>query len=364
MRILQLAKYYWPRSGGIERVVKNLAEGMAGLGHEVEVMAVETQWAWQGSAAKQRRHRMKIRKVFSFGALSSQEIAPGYLRSMWKRADIVHVHHPHTLADVVSVFRPGRTPIVVTQHTDNGKAMYRKLARLALRRAAGIVVPSSAHLALCRELEGVEPKVVRIPFGVDETRWLDVPPPPAGKMARAIFIGRLFRYKGVDILLRALAQTTDITLDVVGNGPEGPRLKTLAQALEVSDRVRWFGEYPDEDLPLRMAEADFLVLPSVTVAEMFGIVALEAMAAGRPVITTDLPSGVREVNVPGETGFVVPLRDPAALAQAMTTLASDSSIARKMGMAGRERVLAEFTRERMAERHLELYQEILGDGKK
>ena len=118
-------------------------------------------------------------------------------------------------------------------------------------------------------------------------------------------------YKGLDILLRALERVPELRLDIVGSGPEGPRLRTLAQALAITDRVRWYGEYPDEDLPRRMADADFLVLPSVTVEEMFGLVVLEAMASSRPVITTALPSAVREVNVPGETGLEVPLRDVA-----------------------------------------------------
>lgn len=174
-----------------------------------------------------------------------------------------------------------------------------------------------------------------------------------------MFIGRLVKYKGVDILLRALAQTPDIVLDVIGHGPEAPRLKTLAKALEVSDRVRWYGEYPDEDLPLRMAEADFVVVPSVNVSEMFGLVPMEAMASGRPVITSDLPSGVREVNVAGETGFVVPLRDVDGLAQAMSALEADPTVARKMGEAGRKRVEERFTRGMMAQRHLELYEKLL-----
>ena len=136
-----------------------------------------------------------------------------------------------------------------------------------------------------------------------------VPPPPPGAAPRAIFIGRLVGYKGLDILLRAMERVPELRLDIVGSGPEGPRLRTLAQALAITDRVRWYGEYPDEDLPRRMADADFLVLPSVTVEEMFGLVVLEAMASGRPVITTALPSAVREVNVPGVTGLEVPLRD-------------------------------------------------------
>jgi glycosyltransferase involved in cell wall biosynthesis len=135
-----------------------------------------------------------------------------------------------------------------------------------------VVVPSRAHLALSSELVGWESKVEVIPFGIDQTRWETVPPPPPGAAPRAIFIGRLVAYKGLDILLRALERVPELRLDVVGSGPEGPRLRTLAQALAITDRVRWYGEYPDEDLPRRMADADFLVLPSVTVEEMFGLV--------------------------------------------------------------------------------------------
>ena len=185
-----------------------------------------------------------------------------------------------------------------------------------------------------------------------------VPPPPPGAAPRAIFIGRLVSYKGLDILLRALERVPELRLDIVGSGPEGPRLRTLAQALAITDRVRWYGEYPDEDLPRRMADADFLVLPSVTVEEMFGLVVLEAMAAGRPVITTALPSAVREVNVPGETGLEVPLRDVGALAQALETLARTRRCGSGWGRRGGKRVAEQFTQAAMAEQHIALYERI------
>ncbi len=359
MRILHLAKYYWPRSGGIERVVQNLAEGAAQLGHDAEVIAVETRWRW----TKRGRHKTKVTHAFSFGEVGSQELAPGYIAAAWRTADLVHVHHPHSLADLACLLRLRRTPLVVTQHQDvGGGAVTRRMAKMVLARARAIVVPSRSHVALCHELEGFESKVEVIPFGINETRWNEVPPPPGGTPARALFIGRLVRWKGVDILLRAIQQVTNVALDVVGHGPEAPRLKTLAQALEISDRVRFYGEYPDEDLPYRMAAADFLVLPSVSVHEMFGLVLIEAMAAGRPVITTDLPSGVRDVNVAGETGFTVPLRDVKALAGAIETLASDPALVRTMGEAGRARVDEHFTRGVMARRHVELYERVLGGG--
>ena len=358
MRILHLAKYYWPRSGGMERVVQDLAEGAVGLGHHVEVVAVES----LGRRAVRGRQRSSVTRAFSFGALGSEEIAPGYIAAAWKRADIIHVHHPHPLADVACLLRAGRTPVVVTQHADSKRSIYRPAAGLVLRRARRVVVPSRAHLALSSELVGLESKVEVIPFGIDQTRWELVPPPPPGAPPRAIFIGRLEPYKGVDILLRALELVPDLRLDIVGTGPSGPRLRTLSQALAVADRVRWYGEYPDEDLPRRVADADFLVLPSVTVAEMFGLVVLEAMAAGRPVITTAVPSAVREVNVPGETGLEVPLRDVGALARAMETLAHDAPLRERMGAAGRRRVMERFTRDRMAQEHIALYEDLLAGG--
>lgn len=356
MRILHLAKYYWPRSGGMERVVQGLAEGAAALGHEVEVVAVEG----LGGRADPRRGRSSITRVFSFGNLGAQEIAPGYITGVWKRADVIHVHHPHPLADVACLLRPGSAPVVVTQHGDSWRTIYHPLSRLVLRKASSIVVPSRAHVALCREMHGFESKAEIIPFGIDDARWNLVPPTAEGSPPRAIFIGRLVGWKGVDILLRALEHVPDLLLDVVGAGPDASRLRTLAQALAVADRVRWFGEHPDEDLPRRMADADFLVLPSVTVQEMFGLVLLEAMAAGRPVITTAVPSGVREVSVPGETGLEVPLRDVRALATAMQQLAADPALRERMGNAGRERVRAQFSQTLMVERHLALYDRVRG----
>ena len=354
MRILHLAKYYWPRSGGMERVVQTLAEGATNLGHQVEVVAVES----LGRTADPARQRSLVTRAFSFAALGSQEIAPGYIAAAWKRADIIHVHHPHPLADLACLLRAGNTPVVVTQHADSRRSIYRPLTRMVIKRARAVVVPSRAHLALSTELTGYENKVEVIPFGIDQTRWQNVPPPPPGAPPRAIFIGRLVAYKGLDILLRALEQVPELRLDIVGSGPEGPRLRTLAQALAITDRVRWYGEYPDDDLPRRMVDADFLVLPSVTVEEMFGLVLLEAMAAGRPVITTALPSAVREVNVPNVTGLEVPLRDIRALARALETLSRDGARRRAMGEAGRKRVAEKFTQTAMAEKHIELYQRV------
>ncbi len=355
MRILHLAKYYWPRAGGMERVVQSLAEGAAALGHEVQVVAVQPL-----GRPGPRRGRTSVTRAWSFGQLGAQEIAPGYITGVWKRADIIHVHHPHPLADLAYLLRPGSAPVVVTHHSDSWRGIYHPLSRLVLRRASSIVLPSPAHLALSKELRGFEDKTEIIPFGIDETPWLSVPPAEPEQYPRALFIGRLVAWKGVDFLLRALERVPDLRLDVVGTGPEMARLRTLAQALAVADRVRWFGESANEDLPRRMAEANFVVLPSTTAQELFGLVVLEAMAAGRPVITTAVPTGVREVNVPGETGIEVPIRDVRALADAMSLLAADPELCARLGAAGRKRMRRLYTQSLMVDRHLLLYDRVRG----
>lgn len=354
MRILHLAKYYWPRSGGMERVVQGLAEGAAERGHEAEVIAITA----FGDPPPGKRRRTPVKRAWSFAPVGTQEIAPAYLAAAWKRADVIHLHHPNSLADIAYALRPSLAPLVVTQHADYPSFKYKLPSKYALWRAEAIVVPSRAHIALCSELRGFEEKVTVIPFGISERRWELVPPPPPGNPPRALFIGHLNAFKGVDFLLRALELVPDLRLDIVGSGPQSNRLRTLARALAVEDRVKWYGEYPDEDLPRRMADADFLVLPSVSVEEMFGMVLLEAMAAGRPVITTDVPSGVREVNAPGVTGLEVPMRDVVALAEAMRTLAEDSGLRDRLGRAGRERVRQKFSLAAMMDAHLELYQQV------
>ncbi len=356
MRILQLAKYYWPHSGGMERVVQGLAEGLVDRGHEVEVIAVTA----FGDPRPGQKRRAAVRRAWSFAPVGSQELAPAYIPAIWRRADVIHLHHPHSLADVSYALRPSLAPLVVTQHADYPSLKYKLPGWYVLRRAEAIVVPSRAHIAISRELKGIEEKVEVIPFGIDERRWEIVPPPPPGNPPKALFIGRLVPFKGVDFLLRALELVPDLRLDIVGDGPERNRLKTLAAALAVTERVKFWGEYPDEDLTRRMADADFLVLPSVTVEEMFGMVLLEAMAAGRPVITTAVPSGVREVNVPGVTGLEVPIRDPRALADAMRLLAGDPGLRERLGAAGRARVREHYTVAKMTDAHIDLYERVRG----
>jgi rhamnosyl/mannosyltransferase len=160
------------------------------------------------------------------------------------------------------------------------------------------------------------------------------------------------------VILRALPATTG-RLAIVGEGPLRQALQGLASDLGVADRVDFLGAVSDPELLALYHACDAFVLPSVTRAEAFGMVQIEAMACGKPVISTDVPSGVSWVNRHDETGLVVRAGDAAALAGAIRTLCADDVLRRRLGAGGRRRVEREFTAARMAERTVALYREVL-----
>ncbi len=174
-----------------------------------------------------------------------------------------------------------------------------------------------------------------------------------------LFVGRLRYYKGLDTLIRALPRIHG-RLRIVGIGPMEAEWRALAQETGVADRIEWLGEAPDEALPGLYHAADLFVLPASHPSEAFGLVQVEAMAAGLPVVCTELGTGTTYVNIDGVTGLVAPPRDPEALAAAINALIADPERRAAMGRAARERVEREFALDVMVDRVLALYREIAG----
>ena len=166
-------------------------------------------------------------------------------------------------------------------------------------------------------------------------------------------------FEGVDTLLHAMAELPEARLRIVGDGPMRPSWEALAADLHLADRVTFAGDVPDATLASAYHTADVFVLPANARAEAFGTVLLEAMAAGLPVVSTELGTGTSWVNQAGVTGCVVPPRDPHALAHTLRMLLADAALRRRMGRAGRARVHAEFTLARMAERVEAVYRRVL-----
>lgn len=371
MRILHLSKFYRPDPGGLEYIVAQLAEGESRAGHEVRVIAA-TGSSWARDPGKRitepPRGNVVVVRLPTYGIVWSQPVAPGYIPAARWPADVVHLHHPHPLADLAALVGP-RRPLVITQHSDIrrqalARPLYGPLVRGALKRAQAVVVPTEAHVRASRELQGFQSKVRIVPFGVDLARFTPGPGAPRPRIfpdhrPTGLFVGRLVAYKGLDVLIEAV-RGTEMAVVIVGGGPERARLERMVEHYGLAGQVLFAGEVEDAALPEYYQAADWFVLPSTTNAEMFGVVLLEAMAMERPVISTALPTGVREVTVAGKTGLEVAPRDVTGLREAMDRLSSDVDLRRRMGAAGRKRVLERFTLEKMLSGYGEVYREVSG----
>jgi rhamnosyl/mannosyltransferase len=283
-------------------------------------------------------------------------------------ADVMIVHEPNPVAIVAHAIARPKAHLVFWVHAEvvrpawRYKAFYRPFLLRMLNRADRIVVASPQVKALAEELRPFRDKVAVIPYALDPDQHALTPAiEPRVRELRGdgadplvLFVGRLVAYKGVDVLLRALAHLRARAV-IVGEGPLRSELERLAHDLTVADRVHFAGNASAAELTALYNACDLFVLPSVTRAEAFGMVQIEAMSCRKPVICTDLPSGVPWVNQHGVTGLVVPPRDPDALAAAIRTLAGDPALRTRMGDAGRARVEAEFSVRRMVEQTTGLY---------
>jgi glycosyltransferase involved in cell wall biosynthesis len=234
------------------------------------------------------------------------------------------------------------------------------------RRGRRVIVSSPDLGRHARALAPYQDRLAVIPFGIDVSRWTATPEAMARASAMrrdsrplVLFAGRMVPYKGVDVLLDALAGL-DVCAVLVGDGPSKAAWAAKATQLGLEDRVTFAGAVPHDELVALYHACDIFVLPSVTRAEAFGYVQLEAMACGKPVVSTTVPSGVPWVNRHEETGLTVPPGDAPAFRRAIARLADDAPLRSRLGAAGQARVRSEFTIERMGDRIATLFEEIAG----
>ena len=163
---------------------------------------------------------------------------------------------------------------------------------------------------------------------------------------RLLFVGRLVYYKGLEVLLDAMS-LCEGSLVIAGEGPLEGALRALVTEKRLGERVLFAGRVADADLPAFYQACDVFVLPSTARTEAFGVVQIEAMAAGKPVISTNLPTGVPWVNQDGVSGLVVTPGDRAALGEALRRLLDDGAFRQRLGEGARRRAQTMFSRERM-----------------
>ena len=282
----------------------------------------------------------------------------GILRS--RRPDIVHTHLVH--ADFHGLVAGTLARVPVRASTKHGFNPFRDrrvfgLADRAVGSLADLHIAISEGLArYLAEREGFDVETFEIVhYGIEP----GPPPTPLPGAPRLAIVGRLIPIKGHDVLLRALAAARDdvpgITLEIAGEGALEDELRATVSRLELDDVVTFLGHVPEAGRVFERAEV--VVVPSL--GEGFGMVALEAMERGRPVIASAV-GGLPEIVDDGRTGLLVPSSDDDALAAAIRNLAGDAARAAALGAAGRARALAEFSQARCTERTAELYRQALG----
>lgn len=379
MKILELGKFYPPERGGIETLLRLWSEGFVGLGASVDCVVAQgpksgrTRWR----PATETLNGVRVHRLASLGEVFGVSVCPAYPRAARRwRADAIHAHFPNPLADLAVVLAPRRVPVVVSWHSDiiRQKAVLRAYAPLQnalLRRADRIVVATPRHLEFSPWLAPYRDKVSVIPFGLELERFRlsmaamgTIAELRASARERTVLlnVGRLVAYKGQRFVVEALPEVPGAELWLVGTGPLEEELKAVAAEKGVADRVRFLGDVPDEALPAYFHACDIFVFPSVTPNEAFGLVQVEAMACGKPIVACHLRSGVPYVCADGLNGLVVRPGDVPALVATLNQLVRSPELRRQLGDAGQRRAVTEFSSPVMIRRYWKLFSSISQPG--
>ena len=373
MRIVQVSPWFYPHLGGVESHVRTLAAELASRGNEVTVVTTRDEIS---AAGREEMDGFDVVRVRPRMIAMRTPIAPRIRAAVRDApADVIHAHMPPPLtagyAGEAALARG--VPLVLTYHCDVElpfflgsavEAMYRRsLGDSTLRRAAKVIVTTKTYAATSRAVWRHNPLV--IPNAVDHRRFRpDVD--GAGIRARlkiptgkpmVLLVGRIVPHKGVEHFVEAARYVPDALFLVAGAGSSLESMERLAASLGVKDRVRFLGRVSQENLPRLYAACDVFVLPSVSRLEAFGIVALEAMSTGKPVVVADIP-GVREVIQDGREGLLADPINPQDLADKVRRLLADPALRKTMGERGREKVLAEFSIEKVTDQVEAVYRSV------
>lgn len=352
MKLLQINKLYPPHLGGIENVVKNIAENLS------------TDSCWQsdvlvcqekGKRLIEKINNIQVYRAASLGRLFSLPISFDFFRLFKKirvNYDLLLIHHPFPLASLARFFSlKKKTPVVVWYHSDIVRQrlfywLVYPFLYLDLKAAKTIFVSSHRLAEKSKLLSKFLNKCQIIPFGVnihdyqvDYSHQVSELKNKYGHFMLAV--GRLVYYKGYLDLLEAL-KTVPGKLLIIGNGPLRLKMEQIIFKNNLTDRVIIISNHPDNLIPYYQA-CDFLVFPSNARSEAFGLVQIEAMACGKPIINTNLLTGVPEVSLNNVSGLTVPVNDCSKLAEAIRLLWENKELRLKLGKGSLNRVVNNFS---------------------
>jgi len=381
IRVCHLGKYYPPAYGGMETHVASLARAQRRLGADVTVYCVnhETQngcdvrdTRFRRSATLEESHDgVRVVRYGRVGGVSKLDLCPALrrLRAELDKFDVVHLHAPNPTFSLALLTCRSSTELVVTHHSDIIRQrflanVYGPLERRVYRRARNIFATSPWYLGGSPLLQQFEDKVEVVPLGVAIEPLLR-PSPFARSVERAVVedhdgpiwlcVGRLVYYKGFHTAIDALAHLPG-TLIIVGKGALEQSLKRRALERGVADRIRWMPDASEDELCGLYHAATALWFPSNSRSEGFGLVQVEAMASGCPIVNTNVPSsGVSWVAPHEVAALTIAPESSNQLVEASLRLLADEPLRHRLGANGRERARTLFSDGQMAERYLDRY---------
>lgn len=349
VRLLQIGKHFAPDVGGIETVTAALAEALLAEDITADVLCM----GLKGHVYPPIDRPYAVVRRAPDVQFGNKTLSLGYMREVARLQpdyDAALLHLPNPVG-MFAALASWRKPLFLLWHADIPQPRLRALLapvdRHAIRRATRVIVPTPIHAsgsAFAREMEG-KTAVAPYPFDPGRHTVAAVATPEwqrldafIGARRLVLAVGRLVAYKGFGNLIAATATLpADVVVVIVGTGELNDELTAQIDALGLGDRVLLAGRCGDAELSALFARALLLCLPSVTNAEMYGIVQVEALAAGVPIVSTAIPrSGVAWVNRADVSGLLVPPGDPAALAAAITRIAADPALHARLAAGARK----------------------------
>jgi len=376
MRVLQFGRFHnEQQNGGVERHQQLLCKGLAANGLDVVYLVASANRLSHDETIDGYR----LIQSPSFGTLFSTALSPAQVIKALELHrqqpfDILHLHFPNPLAHLASVLFPPSVKRVITWHSDIVKqkrllAIYRPFLQSVTRRADALIAATPAHYSSSSQIpkDISKDKLRVIPFGLDYSN-LNLTPQSesvrnrllsrANGQAIVFALGRHVYYKGFDVLIDAM-QHVNAQLIIGGDGHLRPQLQNQVEHLGLKNKIHFTGSIAEADLAAYFHACDVFCLPSVEPSEAFGLVQLEAMACGKPVICTQLNNGVNVLNVHGETGFAVPVCDSFALAERINQVLQDSQLRSMLGKQAYARARQVYSLEANTQQHIRLYQELV-----
>ncbi|HDZ89398.1 MAG TPA: glycosyltransferase [Deltaproteobacteria bacterium] len=386
MRVLHIGKFYPPFAGGMENFMGDLLPALER--RDIRTFALVHDHEPGGRRTRHRPPYHGVYRVPCHGTLLYAPISPGFPLALIRairafRPHILHMHLPNTSAFwAMAIPAARRVPWVVqwqsdvvSSHIDRRLALayglYRPLEQKLLKSAYAVIASSPPYLDTSKPLERWREKCRVIPLGLDPGR-LRMPGPDtqewAGRMwrtgkTRIISIGRLTYYKGHEILIKAALDLPEAHILIVGEGERKGHLTEAIRRRGLGGRVGLTGFLPDENLRALLATSDLLCLPSIERTEAFGLVLIEAMGYGKPVVASHVPgSGMGWIVDHLKTGILVKPGHADHLASALRLLCQRPDLRGRMARAGRKRFKTLFHVDQVAGKISSLYEEVLSQG--